>query len=71
MKMVLYQLSSGIIRKQMKEIERNKFLFSKSGSLNTKNFEDFITRWTKILWHISDDNRSQNIETKAFYILQG
>jgi len=51
MKMVLYQLSSGIIRKQMKEIERNKFLFSGNGSLNTKNdrhipsknFEDCIT----------------------------
>ena len=55
--MALYQLSHGIIRKQMKEFERNKFLFSENGSLNTKNdrhihqknFEDCITSSTKIL----------------------
>ena len=35
--MALYQLSPGIIRKQIKEFERNKFLFSGNGSLNTKN----------------------------------
>ena len=35
--MALYQLSPRIIRKQMKEFETNKFLFSESGSLNTQN----------------------------------
>ena len=64
MKTAIYQLSPGIFRKQMKEFERNKFFFSENGSLNTKqdqhiplkNFQDCITLWTKILWHISEDN---------------
>ena len=36
MKMAIYQLSPGIFRKQMKELERNKSFFHENGSLNTK-----------------------------------
>lgn len=51
MKMALYQLSLGIIRKQMKEFERNKFLFSENGSLNTKNDQHIPSKKLWRLYH--------------------
>ena len=36
MKIAIYQLNPAVFRKQMEQFERNQFLLSENGSLNTR-----------------------------------